>query len=242
MNYLYLKFNTTKLIELIKYFYFCPFKNSKKKNLVASDLIIPIFAFMKRLDFHTNELLITALKKGDEEAYTFIIDTYYTKLCVYANSLIKDIYSAEDIVQNVLLKVWEQREKLKTELSLKSFLYKSVYNEFIDTYRKNQSLFSLEKIYFEALNTVVQDEDSESLQNVLKAVNSEIQNLPPKCKEVFIMSKKEGLTNIEIAEHLDVSLKTVEAQITKAFSILRKSLQTKISSILFLFFGKTKIN
>jgi RNA polymerase sigma-70 factor (ECF subfamily) len=76
------------------------------------------------------------------------------------------------------------------------------------------------------------------LQRVINVVNKEIQNLPPKCKEVFILSKKEGLTNIEIAEHLDVSIKTVEAQITKAFSILRSSLEKKIKSFLFLLFGK----
>ncbi|MBK0368783.1 RNA polymerase sigma factor [Flavobacterium agrisoli] len=197
---------------------------------------------MKRLDYSENEILINSLRNGDEQAYIYLTETYYNKLCVYANSLLKDIYSAEDIVQNVLIKVWEQREKLKSGLSLQSFLYKSVYNEFIDTYRKNQSLFELEKNYFEALNSVVQEEDAESLQQAINAVNLEIQNLPPKCKEVFIMSKKEGLTNIEIAEHLDVSIKAVEAQMTKALSLLRKSLQTKITSILFLFFGKLKSN
>jgi RNA polymerase sigma-70 factor (ECF subfamily) len=101
-------------------------------------------------------------------------------------------------------------------------------------------LFSLEKSYYDALNGIVQEEDSEAFQRVLNAVNKEIQNLPPKCKEVFILSKKEGLTNIEIAEHLDVSIKTVEAQITKAFSILRTSLEEKVKSVLFLLFSAKK--
>jgi len=195
---------------------------------------------MKIDDYNDNTTLIESLSKGDESAYTYLIDTYHHKLCVYANSLVKNVYSAEDIVQNVFIKVWEQRTRLKADHSLKSFLYKLVYNEFIDLYRKNQSLFSLEKSYYDALNTVIQDEDSESFQRVLNVVNKEIQNLPPKCKEVFILSKKEGLTNIEIAEHLDVSIKTVEAQITKAFSILRSSLDEKVKSILFLLFGKRK--
>lgn len=191
---------------------------------------------MKIDDYHDNATLIESLSKGDEAAYAYLIDTYHHKLCVYANSLVKNIYSAEDIVQNVFIKVWEQRTRLKTDHALKSFLYKLVYNEFIDLYRKNQSLFSLEKSYYDALNAVIQEEDSESFQRVLNVVNKEIQNLPPKCKEVFILSKKEGLTNIEIAEHLDVSIKTVEAQITKAFSILRSSLDEKIKNFLFLFF------
>ncbi|MCA1919303.1 MAG: RNA polymerase sigma-70 factor [Flavobacterium piscis] len=195
---------------------------------------------MKIDNYDNNATLIESLSKGDEGAYNYLIDTYHHQLCVYANSLVKNIYSAEDIVQNVFIKVWEQRTRLKPDHALKSFLYKLVYNEFIDLYRKNQSLFSLEKSYYDALNSVIQEDDSESFQRVLNVVNREIQNLPPKCKEVFILSKKEGLTNIEIAEHLDVSIKTVEAQITKAFSILRSSLEEKIKSVLFLLFGKRK--
>ncbi|WP_125721273.1 RNA polymerase sigma factor [Flavobacterium ustbae] len=196
---------------------------------------------MKVDDYSDNTILIESLRNGDESAYTYLIDTYHHKLCVYANSLVKNIYNAEDIVQNVFIKVWEQRTRLKTDHSLKSFLYKLVYNEFIDLYRKNQSLFSLEKSYYDALNGIVQEEDPESFERVLNAVNKEIQNLPPKCKEVFILSKKEGLTNIEIAEHLDVSIKTVEAQITKAFSSLRFSLEDKVKTILFLFFKKSRL-
>jgi len=195
---------------------------------------------MKSEDYNDNDILIESLKNGDEKAYTYLIDTYHHKLCVYANSLVKNVYSAEDIVQNVFIKVWEQRTRLKTNHAIKSFLYKLVYNEFIDLYRKNQSLFSLEKSYYDALNSIVMEDDSESLQHVINAVNKEIQNLPPKCKEVFILSKKEGLTNIEIAEHLDVSIKTVEAQITKAFSILRSSLDEKIKNFLFLLFSVKK--
>lgn len=195
---------------------------------------------MKNDDYNDNNVLIEALRNGDEKAYAYLIDTYHHKLCVYANSLVKNIYSAEDIVQNVFIKVWEQRTRLKSDHTLKSFLYKLVYNEFIDLYRKNQSLFSLEKSYYDALNSIVFEDDSESFQRVLNVVNKEIQNLPPKCKEVFILSKKEGLTNIEIAEHLDVSVKTVEAQITKAFSLLRSSLEEKVKNVLFLLFGKKK--
>lgn len=196
---------------------------------------------MKTDDYNENDILIESLRNGDEKAYTYLIDTYHHKLCVYANSLVKNIYSAEDIVQNVFIKVWEQRTRLKKDHAIKSFLYKLTYNEFIDLYRKNQSLFSLEKSYHDALNSVIQEDDSESFQQIIKVVNKEIQNLPPKCKEVFILSKKEGLTNIEIAEHLDVSIKTVEAQITKAFSILRSSLEEKVKSVLFLFFRKNTL-
>lgn len=195
---------------------------------------------MKANQYNSNEVLIEALKEGDEKAYIYLVETFHHSLCVYANSLLKNIYSAEDIVQSVFIKTWEQRSSLKPEYSIKSFLYKLVYNEFIDGYRKKQTLFPLEKEYFKTLNTVVLEDDAESFQKILDIVNKEIQTLPPKCKEVFILSKKEGLTNLEIAEHLNVSIKTVEAQITKAFSILRNSLEEKIKNFLFLIFGRKK--
>jgi RNA polymerase sigma-70 factor (ECF subfamily) len=195
---------------------------------------------MNREDYNDTDILIESLKSGDEKAFTYMIDNYHHRLCVYANSLIKNAYTAEDIVQNVFVRTWEQRSRLKPNHSLKNFLYKSVYNEFIDQYRKNQTLFTLEKNYHATLNSIVLEEDSESLDKILIVVKKEIQNLPPKCKEVFILSKQEGLTNIEIAEHLNVSIKTVEAQITKAFSILRTSLEEKIKTFLFLIFGIKK--
>ncbi|MEO8254507.1 MAG: RNA polymerase sigma factor, partial [Flavobacterium sp.] len=119
---------------------------------------------MKNEDFSDNDTLIASLKNGEEMAYVYLVDTYHNKLCIYANSLIKNVYSAEDIVQNVFIKIWKQRTRLKADRSLKSFLYKSVYNEFIDLYRKNQSLLSIEKSYYEALDAIVLEEDSESIQ------------------------------------------------------------------------------
>lgn len=196
---------------------------------------------MKREDYGENDVLTECLKKGDEKAYKYLIDAYHYKLCVYANSLVKNIYNAEDIVQNVFAKTWEQRNELKSNHSIKNFLYKLVYNEFIDQYRKNQSLFILEKKYFDALNAIVLEDDSESFDRILTVVKKEIQNLPTKCKKVFILSKQEGLTNIEIAEHLNISIKTVEAQITKAFSMLRSALKDKVTAILFLLFRVKKI-
>lgn len=195
---------------------------------------------MKMEDYNDNDVLIESLRSGDEKAFTYMIDNYHHRLCVYANSLIKNVYTAEDIVQNVFVRTWEQRSRLMTNHSIKSFLYKSVYNEFIDQYRKNQTLFTIEKNYHATLNSIVLENDSESFDKILTVVTKEIQNLPPKCKEVFILSKQEGLTNIEIAEHLNISVKTVEAQITKAFSILRSSLEEKVKTFFFLLFGIKK--
>ncbi len=184
-----------------------------------------------------NKNLIERLKKGDENAYAHLVETYHHELCVYASNLSRDTHKAEDIVQNVFLRVWEQRNKLKNNFSIKNFLYRSVYNEFIDQYRKDVAVTVLEKKYIETLSTIVEEEDITGITNLITLVKKEIQNLPPKCKQTFLMSKQDGLTNIEIAEYLKVSEKTVEAQMTKSFSIIRKKVGKKVHTILFLLFG-----
>ena len=192
--------------------------------------------------YSDNKQLIKALKKGDSKAYTFLVDTYHHKLCIYVSSLTNDTDLAEDIVQNVFIRTWNKRSKLKDEFSIKSFLYRSVYNEFIDNYRKHKTVLPLEKKYIDALTTIVEDHDEHTIERLIKIVRNEIKNLPPKCKEVFLLSKEEGLTNIEIAEYKKISIKSVEGHITKAFSILRKTVGAKTAGILFLMFGTTNTN
>ncbi|MEL1242213.1 RNA polymerase sigma factor [Flavobacterium flavipallidum] len=186
--------------------------------------------------FTDNTELILALKLGEPKAYSYLVNTYHHKLCVYAYSFTHDHNLSEDIVQNVFMRIWNKRENLKDDFSIINFLYKSVYNEFIDQYRTQKSFYPLEKKYIDALNTIVESEDEHSLERIIKVVKREIQNLPPKCKEIFLLSKEEGLTNIEIAEYKNVSIKSVEAHITKAFSILRNSLGDKADLYLFLMF------
>lgn len=185
-----------------------------------------------------NNKLIKELKKGNSNAYTFLVEKYNQKLCVYAFSLTHDYDLAQDIVQNVFIRLWHQRTKLKNEFVIQRFLYKLIYNEFIDQYRKMKSTMVLEKKYIDALDTIIEDTDKSRIERLINLVKKEIENLPPKCKQTFLLSKQDGLTNIEISEYLNVSIKTVEAQITKAFSIIREKTGEKTNGILFLLFGK----
>tara|TARA_R110000868_G_scaffold208466_1_gene457883 strand:- start:60 stop:671 length:612 start_codon:yes stop_codon:yes gene_type:complete len=190
--------------------------------------------------YFDNLQLIEALKLGDSKAYTFLVDTYHHKLCLYAYSLINDQKAAEDIVQNVFIRTWKKRNRLNSDFDIKSFLYKSVYNEFIDEYRKQKLVVPLEKKYIDALTTMVENEDEHAMERRIKLVKRAIQNLPPKCKEIFMLSKQDGLTNLEIAEYKQVSVKSVEAHITKAFSILRQSIGEEMHQVLFLIFRTLK--
>ncbi len=184
-----------------------------------------------------NHNFLKKLQKGNQEAYNYLVDIYHHELCIYASSLSRDMYTAEDIVQNVFLKLWEQREKLNSKFSIKSFLYRSVYNEFINQYRKKETLTVVEEHYNSSLNIIVKEENTSEISNLIVLVKQEIQHLPPRCKEMFLLSKQEGLTNIEIAQYLEISIKAVENQMTKAFSIIRKKVTKKTNTILLLLFG-----
>jgi len=190
--------------------------------------------------YKDNVELIKHLQKGDENAYVYLVKTYHRPLFVYALSLSNDHDMAEDIVQDVFLKTWEFRSRLKTERNIKSFLYKITYNEFVNLYRKHQIVSELERTYTEALNEAVDDSNAELLKQKIALLTEGINNLPAKCKEVFLLSKNEGLTNIEISEYLNISSKTVEGHLTKAYSFLREQIEQKLKTILFVLFRINK--
>ncbi len=178
--------------------------------------------------------LIQSLKNGEKKAYSLLVEQYHHQLCAYAHSLGRDREMARDIVQNVFFRIWKKRHKLSTDQSFKSFLYRSVYNEFIDQYRKKRPVLSLEKKHIEVVEDFI-EKDEATIQKLFKLVQKEIHSLPPKSKRVFVLSKQEGLTNMEIAEHLNISLKTVEAHITKSFSLIRTKINGKVDMEVFLF-------
>ena len=187
-----------------------------------------------------NIKLIHGLKSGDSNAYSLMVDSYHNMLCVYAFELTNDRDLAKDIVQNVFINIWRIRLKLKDDFAVKSYLYKSVYNEFLNQERNRKLTVQLEKKYIDALSQIVEEDDEKSLERLITLVKREIDRLPPKCKRTFLLSKREGLSNIEIAEYLNVSIKSVEAHMTKAFSKIRESVGSKMESILFLLFGLEK--
>ena len=164
---------------------------------------------------------VLLLKKGDESAFTELVNKYNRRLFAYAISLSGDYSLAKDIVQDVFIKTYEYRKKLDPAFSITGFLYRSVYNQFINKYHKNKSLLKIHDEYVRFLNQIIDDTSEPEFDKMLKIVNRCIDKLPKRCKEVFVLSKKKGYTNIEISEVLDISVKTVEAHITLAFKNIR---------------------
>ena len=170
-------------------------------------------------------LAVSDLKNDKLRAYATIIDKYYDSLYRYILNLSNDRSLAEDIVQEVFMTIWEKRHNLNTEIPLRKMLYRSAYNRYINLYKKNRAIGILEEKYFRSIQILTEEKDIGDLDEKLKILRGEIKNLPPKCKKVFLLSKREGLTNKEISKYLNISVNTVENHISKAFSILRAKLK-----------------
>ena len=121
-----------------------------------------------------------------------------------------------------MLNIWNNKDTIEIKSSLKSYLYRSCYNEFIDDYKKRQKeLDYIESIKFQALDFFV-EEDSDNINKKVKLIYTAIEELPPKCKEVFKLHKIKGLKYREVAELLGISIKTVEVHMGKALRKIKK--------------------
>lgn len=184
-----------------------------------------------------SENLWSALKKGDEKTFSSIFRLHYPALLNYAGRLVRDEEDAKDIVQEVFCRLYENRANLNVNTSLKSYLYKSVYNRCLDLikHRKTVKGFETEKSLHIYLDEIIQLPEAELQlinQETGDAIRQAIKELPERCREIFCLSKLDGLTNKEIAERLGISVKTVENQMTTAL----KRLQKELEWLLILFF------
>jgi RNA polymerase sigma-70 factor (ECF subfamily) len=152
---------------------------------------------------------------------------YYNPLCNFAYGYIRDWEKVEDIVQEVFISVWNHREHLDTEQNIKGYLFKSTKNKALEELRRLKStvknLSNLEIV----INAPDFDlEEQQECEDWVKIdqIYSSLRHLPPKCREVFELSKINGLTYTQIADKLKISPKTVENHIAKAYVILRNEL------------------
>ncbi len=176
-----------------------------------------------------------------EAEFEKLFKSYFTPLCSVAYAVVKDSDQARDIVQQVFIKLWDKRDSLKATDQLKSYLHRAVVNTSLNHIERAKKMkleddFSTyEKNIQESSNS--SEEKQKELGNKIKAAIAE---LPEKCQLVFSLSRYEGMTNQEIADYLDISIKAVEKHIGRALKELRVSLKPCMSSfsvILFLEVG-----
>lgn len=155
--------------------------------------------------------------------YEIIFRQYYQSLCFYANTWLKDMDAAEEVVQNTFVKLWEKRESLKPEVSLKAYLYKAVYNASLNEIKH-------QKVKDKYINMQNQEEPTDhirqeqSLKDLERRIKESLERLPEQCRLVFQLSRFENLKYREIAEVLNISVKTVENHMGKALRLMRQNL------------------
>lgn len=171
-----------------------------------------------------DQTTLEAIRRGDQAAFETMFRAHYPALCRYASTLADgDWDEAEDIVQQAFVKIWEQRERIQILWSAKSYLYKVVHNAALNRLRAARTRERFKQYNAEQLETnhaphpYPEQELRERLQKALAA-------LPAQCRRIFELSRFEELKYREIAEQLDISIKTVEAQMGKALRLLRGQL------------------
>ncbi len=185
---------------------------------------------MKNDRNNITEELLNQLKIGDMMAFDQIYDQYSHKLFSFVFKILKDESEAEDIVQEVFLKIWESRYKLDDLKFLNSYIFTIAYNNSIDLIRKriNNSKY-LEHLknssIFQTSTTTISDIEFNELND---QVNKLISNLPERQKQVYLLHRENGLTYPEIAQQLGISKNTVENHMAKALKYLRQNLDNSL--------------
>ena len=172
------------------------------------------------------QVSVNDLRTGNHKAYEMLFTHWYTPLCDYAYGIVYNADEAEDIVQKMFCKLWDQRDKIEIHTSIKSYLYRIVHNDCLNRIKQLKNRDEHNQYLGLISSNVVEDTSEQLIYNELKQkIETAIENLPPRCKEVFMLSRYSYLSYSEIAEKMGISSGTVEKQISKALQVLRNDLQ-----------------
>jgi len=177
--------------------------------------------------------LVQLLQRGNVVAFDSLFEVYSQKLFGFALKYFKNESDAEELVQEVFVKVWENRQTLKSELSFKSYLFTIALNQIRKHFNKKAtSLRYLESLQNDPEfmeNLTIQEDDYEL---TLHQINLIIEQMPPRRREIFTKSKMEGKSSKEIATELNISAGTVDNQVSEALRFIRTRLKSENISLL----------
>jgi RNA polymerase sigma-70 factor (ECF subfamily) len=178
---------------------------------------------------------ILALRAGNHKAFSTLFENYYHALCRYAFSILKDGDDAEDIVQKMFCKLWDLRSELEIRTSIKSYLYRIVHNECLNLIHQNTNRGEINREIIGFTGENVDDVNEIVAASDLQiAIDNALQNLAPKCRKVFEMSRNEQMSYSEIAKSLEISVNTVENHISNALKQLRVALKDYVGFVFLL--------
>lgn len=180
--------------------------------------------------------LFELVSTGDEAAFERFFKTYHQRLLSYAYVMLRDESASEEMVQQVFYKIWEKRTRLKIHTSGKAFLYRAVYNECLNylKHEKHKRAYEKHSLSVDADSYQGKASDPLMLTELQSMLQKAINELPKQCRNIFYMNRIEELKYREIAEELGLSVKTVEAQVSKALKVLRKKLADYLPVLLSL--------
>ena len=175
------------------------------------------------------------IKQGDNDAFVELYQHYYKPLCKYAFNLVKNLEVAEEMVQDVIFKLWERRETLNIPHYLKEYLFKSVFNNCMNYIKKKNN----DEVHLKELSIIYQKNQSEFkdfivLKEMEDKITQAIESLPERSRSIFKMNRFEGLTFAEIASKINITVKGVEYHMTLALRQLSSDLKEYLPLLLFL--------
>lgn len=165
--------------------------------------------------------ILSQLKGESTKSYELFFRAYYQDLFVWAHSIVKDADVAEDIVQEFFLNFWQKKQFQVIQTNLQSYIFRAVRNLCLNYLKNDSKLVRDIDQMGEKLEARIESEPLESREEIHSAVNQ----LPPKCKQVFLLCCIHGYTYGEVAEDLGVSVNTVRTQMKRAYSLLREKLK-----------------
>ncbi len=187
----------------------------------------------KKLQTTEERFLLSAMQHGDLKAYGVLFRRYYPILCAYATKFV-ELKDAEEIVQDVMLWLWENRETQTFETSLNQYLFKTVYHRAINQIVRHHSQLRADTLFYENMQEMLQNTDFYQLEELQRRIREAVDALPPAYREAFVMHRFDNKSYKEIAEILQVSPKTVDYRIQQALKQLRITLKDYLPLILLL--------
>jgi len=164
--------------------------------------------------------LLTEIRGGSYAAFKLLFQRYYSPFCRYACYFLDDEVAAEDIVQDIFLGLWEKRKSIQITDSVKFYLSRSIRNKCLNIIKHSKIKDGYSAAIEEKLSPEIDQIEYEYFELRLQIENC-IEKLPPRCQEIFQKSRFEQLKQKEIAEEMDISIRTVKVQINKALQLLR---------------------